>query len=60
MVDLGDLGLEDGHRVADGGLFGRVGDLGGPERLGGHSGQVGASCQLSKHAFIIIINFIPS
>ena len=59
LIDLGHFGLQDRHCIADRGLLRRVGHGRGSERLGGKGAQLlglnGASCELRKHPFIIII-----
>ena len=40
LVDLGDLGLEDGDGISDRGLLGRSGDLGSSEAHGGNGGEL--------------------
>lgn len=40
LVDLGDLGLEDGDGISDRGLLGSSGDLGSSEAHGGNGGEL--------------------
>ena len=60
LVDLGDLGLENGDGIANRGLLVRsAGDGGSSECLGGQGGELvvlgSAGSKLRKHPLIIII-----
>ena len=54
LVNLGDLGLEDGDGISNGWLFGGTNNGGGSEVLGSHLGHLdlaGAKGKLRKHPY---------
>ena len=58
LVDLGDLGLEDGDGVTDGGLLGSASHSGGSEAHGAEGSELSASSDFGKH-FLLLINIGP-